>query len=128
MGIFSRKRREEKEFEVEKVETRLDVLKAERELMTDFAQELETDIKNFMIKEDMIDEDFVELIPVIKKYAKKFDNLVDLSYKSAEIEIEKYEALEEALIKLTDDNRLLRAELKDTNKNLERIAKALEKK
>lgn len=128
MGIFSKKRKEEKTFEVESVETRLDVLKAERELMTDFTQELETDIKNFMIKEDMIDEDFVELIPVIKKYAKKFDNLVDLSYKSAEIEIEKYEALEEALIKLTDDNRLLRSELKETNKTLERIAKALEKK
>lgn len=128
MGIFSKKRKEEKTFEVESVETRLDVLKAERELMTDFAQELETDIKNFMIKEDMIDEDYIELIPVIKKYAKKFDNLVDLSYKSAEIEIEKYEALEEALIKLTDDNRLLRSELKETNKTLERIAKALEKK
>ena len=128
MGIFNRRKKEVNEFEVEKVETRLDVLKAERELMTDFTQELETDIKNFMIKEDMIDEDFVELIPVIKKYAKKFDNLVDLSYKSAEIEIEKYEALEEALIKLTDDNRLLRTEIKETNKNLERIAKALEKK
>lgn len=128
MGIFNRRKKEVNEFEVEKVETRLDVLKAERELMTDFTQELETDIKNFMIKEDMIDEDYIELIPVIKKYAKKFDNLVDLSYKSAEIEIEKYEALEEALIKLTDDNRLLRNELKETNKTLERIAKALEKK
>lgn len=127
MGLFSKKK-EEKTFEIENVESRLDVLEAEKELLNDFTEELEQDFKNFAVANDMIDEDTIELIPILKKYGKKLDNFIELSYKSAEIEIEKYEALELNVTRMEIDLDGLRKELITTNKTLERIAKALEKK
>jgi len=127
MGLFSKKK-EEKTFEVENVETRLDVLKKEKELLNDFTEELEQDFKNFAVANDMIDEDTIELIPILKKYGKKLDNFTELAYKSAEIEIEKVEALELNMTRMEIDLDGLRKELITTNKTLERIAKALEKK
>ena len=127
MGLFTRKK-ETKEFEIEKVESRLDVLKAEKELYKDFTEELEEDLKNFAVMNDMIDEDTIELIPILKKYGKKLDNFTELAYKSAELEIEKVEVLEDNMIKIENDLDGLRKELANTNKILERVAKALEKK
>lgn len=127
MGLFSKKK-EEKTFEIENVESRLDVLKAEKELLKDFTEELEQDFKNFAVSNDMIDEDTIELIPILKKYGKKLDNFTELAYKSAEIEIEKVEALELNMTRMEIDLDGLRKELITTNKTLERIAKALEKK
>lgn len=127
MGLFTRKK-ETKEFEIEKVESRLDVLKVEKELYKDFTEELEKDLKNFAVANDMIDEDTIELIPILKKYGKKLDNFTELAYKSAELEIEKVEVLEDNMIKIENDLDGLRKELANTNKILERVAKALEKK
>lgn len=127
MGLFTRKK-ETKEFEIEKVENRLDVLKTEKELYKDFTEELEKDLKNFAVANDMIDEDTIELIPILKKYGKKLDNFTELAYKSAELEIEKVEVLEDNMIKIENDLDGLRKELANTNKILERVAKALEKK
>lgn len=127
MGLFTRKK-ETKEFEIEKVESRLDVLNAEKELYKDFTEELEQDLKNFAVANDMIDEDTIELIPILKKYGKKLDNFTELAYKSAELEIEKVEVLEDNMITIEKDLDGLRKELANTNKILERVAKALEKK
>lgn len=127
MGLFTRKK-ETKEFEIEKVESRLDVLKVEKELYKDFTEELEQDLKNFAVANDMIDEDTIELIPILKKYGKKLDNFTELAYKSAELEIEKVEVLEDNMIKIENDLDGLRKELANTNEILERVAKALEKK
>lgn len=127
MGLFTRKQ-ETKEFEIEKVENRLDVLKTEKELYKDFTEELEKDLKNFAVANDLIDEDTIELIPILKKYGKKLDNFIELAYKSAELEIEKVEVLEDNMIKIENDLDGLRKELANTNKILERVAKALEKK
>lgn len=127
MGLFTKKK-ETKEFEIEKVESRLDVLKAEKELYKDFTEELEKDLKDFAVANDLIDEDTIELIPILKKYGKKLDNFTELAYKSAELEIEKVEVLEDNMIKIENDLDGLRKELANTNKILERVAKALEKK
>lgn len=127
MGLFSKKK-ETKEFEIENVESRLDVLEKEKELYKDFTEELVEDLKNFAVANDMIDEDTIELIPILKKYGKKLDNFTELAYKSAEIEIEKVEALEDNMTKIENDLDGLRKELANTNKILERVAKALEKK
>ena len=128
MGIFSKKRNEEKDFKLHEVTTRLDVLAKEQELMEDFSKDIEKDLRDFAVANDMIDEDTIELIPVLKKYGKKLDNFMELAYTSAEIEITKTEKLEDTIKELESDLRGVKNELATTNKTLERIAKALEKK
>ena len=128
MGLFNKKRNEDKDFKLETVSTRLDVLAKEKELMADFNEELVKDLRDFAVANDMIDEDTIELIPVLKKYGKKLDNFMELSYTAAEIEIVKTEKLEEAIISLESDIRGVKNELANTNKILEKIAKNLEKK
>lgn len=128
MGLFSKKRNEEKDFKINEVSTRLEVLAKEKELMEDFSKDIEEDLRNFAVANDMIDEDTIELIPILKKYGKKLDNFMELAYTSAEIEIIKTESLEESIKELEHDLRGVKNELATTNKTLERIAKALEKK
>lgn len=128
MGLFNKKRNEDKDFKLETVSTRLDVLAKEKELMADFKEELVTDLRDFAVANDMIDEDTIELITVLKKYGKKLDNFMELSYTAAEIEIVKTEKLEEAIVSLESDIRGVKNELANTNKILEKIAKNLEKK
>lgn len=128
MGLFNKKRNEDKDFKLETVSTRLDVLAKEKELMADFNEELVKDLRDFAVANDMIDEDTIELIPVLKKYGKKLDNFMELSYTAAEIEIVKTEKLEEAIVSLESDIRGVKNELESTNKILEKIAKNLEKK
>lgn len=128
MGLFNKKRNEDKDFKLETVSTRLDVLAKEKELMADFNEELVKDLRDFAVANDMIDEDTIELIPVLKKYGKKLDNFMELSYTAAEIEIVKTEKLEEAIVSLESDIRGVKNELANTNKILEKIAKNLEKK
>lgn len=127
MGLFSKKK-EEKDFKINEVSTRLEVLAKEKELMEDFNKDIEEDLRNFAVANDMIDEDTIELIPILKKYGKKLDNFMELAYTSAEIEITKTESLEESIKELEHDLRGVKTELATTNKTLERIAKALEKK
>lgn len=128
MGLFNKKRNEDKDFKLETVSTRLDVLAKEKELMADFNEELVKDLRDFAVANDMIDEETIELIPVLKKYGKKLDNFMELSYTAAEIEIVKNEKLEEAIVSLESDIRGVKNELANTNKILEKIAKNLEKK
>ena len=127
MGLFNKKRNEDKDFKLETVSTRLDVLAKEKELMADFNEELVKDLRDFAVANDMIDEDTIEFIPVLKKYGKKLDNFMELSYTAAEIEIVKTEKLEEAIVSLESDIRGVKNELANTNKILEKIAKNLEK-
>lgn len=127
MGLFKTKRREEVKTE-KSIETRLDVLETEKELLKEFSEEFSNDMKKLMIEEDMIDEDTIKAIPYIKKYGKMFENLTELSYESAEIEIRHAETIEKAICELELDMEGIKKELESTNKILDKIAKVLEKK
>lgn len=137
MGFFTRKfkERDEKELELGSVDTRMELLKESRLELEDLTEDVYTDVKKLCIEEDVFDEKTVKIIPYITKYLKRYDRLMDLSWKAAEIEIKKAETAEETFAKMQKElsyvanatERLTR-QYEEQNKILERIAKSLEKK
>lgn len=134
MGIFG-KRWKKEDYDVTGLETRKQIHEKTNELLKETTNQLIGDVRDFMIREDLIDDKFAEYIPTIKKYGDRLNALWDLSNRSYEIELKKMEKLEEQNEKVSksiDDisvyMRVLSKEIEKQNEILGRIAKALETK
>lgn len=134
MGIFG-KRWKKEDYDVTGLETRKQIHEKTNELLKETTNELIDDVRDFMIREDLISDKFAEYIPTIKKYGDRLNALWDLSNRSYEIELKKMEQLEEQNEKVSKsiddisvDMRVLSKEIEKQNEILGRIAKALEAK
>ena len=129
MGIFSKKFRAEETLEkIEHCDTRLELLDEAQEFIEGSTDELIEDVRDILIKTDSIDEDFVEYVPVLKKYGTKLGVLMKIVFKSFRIEIKKIDELEKQNKKLESAITAMEKEMETQNKILERIAKAIEAK
>lgn len=129
MGIFSKKFRAEETLEkIERCDTRLELLDEAQEFIEGSTEELFEDVRDILVKTDSIDEDFVECVPVLKKYGTKLGVLMRIIFKSSRIEIKKINELEKQNEKLESAVTAMEKEMETQNKILERIAKAIEAK
>ena len=129
MAIFGRRwKKREDETDIKYIETRAQVFdetsKLTRELIDDAAE----DVRDLMIREDLISEELAEYIPTIKKYGHKLGRLYELSEKACKIEIARADALEENMEDIKTAIEELASATKAQNAILDKIAKAMEKK
>lgn len=129
MAIFGKRwKKAEDEKDVRTIDSRLEVFDETSKLTKEIMDDMTTDVRDFMIREDLIGDEFAEYIPTIKKYAQKFSRLYELTEQACKIEIEKTEILEKRMESIEKSMATLAAATEGQNRILERIAVAMEVK
>ena len=123
---FFKRQYSKKNYDIEEVGDRMTLLNAIKAEFEDTKKEAINDIKNILVEEDMIDDEFVKYIPLAKKYLEKYDKLIELSFKEAEISINEAEQAKKNLKELREAVVGIDESLKGQNRILERIAVSLE--
>ena len=127
MAIFGKRwKKDNDETDVTTIESRLKVFDETSKLTKELMDDMATDVRDFMIREDLIDDEFIEYIPMMKKYAHKLARLYELNEKACKIEIQKTEALEKRMESIEQSMATLADATKGQNRILERIAVAME--
>lgn len=127
MAIFGKRwKKAEDETDVRTIDSRLEVFDETSKLTKELMDDMATDVRDFMIREDLIDDEFAEYIPMMKKYAHKLSRLYELTEKACKIEIEKTEILEKRMENIEKSMATLAAATEGQNRILERIAVAME--
>lgn len=123
---FFKRNYSKKNYDIEEVGDRMTLLNAVKAEFEDTKNEAINDIKNILVEEDMIDDTLVKYIPLAKKYLEKYDKLIELVFKEAEISINEAEQAKKNLKELREAVVGIDESLKGQNRILERIAVSLE--